>query len=71
MPRERLDGIIDLLPSLTAPTIANLHPTEKLHGEQWLSVETVIQEATARELFPKLLKAGAIGIIEYPLNKVL
>ena len=71
VPKERLDGVIGLLPSLTAPTIANLHPSEHLHGEQWLSVETVIQEATARELFPKLLKAGAIGIIEYPLNKVL
>jgi ATP phosphoribosyltransferase len=51
--------------------VANLHPTPNLHGELWLSVESVISEATVRELVPKLLGAGAVGIIEYPLNKVL
>ena len=71
VPQAQLETIIALLPSLTAPTVANLHPTEHLHGEQWLSVETVIREETARQLVPKLLRAGAIGIIEYPLNKVI
>src|SRR5215831_18697782 len=68
---DNLEKVIALIPSLTAPTVANLHPTPNLHGEHWLSVESVISEATVRELVPKLLAAGAVGIIEYPLNKVL
>jgi len=63
--------IIELLPSLTAPTMSNLFPAERLHGEEWFSVESVIAEATVRELIPRLIKAGALGIIEYPLNKVI
>ena len=54
-----------LLPSLTAPTIANLYHKE------WFSVETVIAEDSVRELIPKLLKDGAKGIIEYALNKII
>ena len=69
--QDDLEQVIALIPSLTAPTVANLHPTPNLHGEHWLSVESVISEATVRELVPKLLAAGAVGIIEYPLNKVL
>ena len=69
--RDRLDEVIQLMPSLTAPTVANLYPTPNLHGEEWFSVETVISEAVVRELVPRLLAAGAVGIIEYPLNKVL
>jgi ATP phosphoribosyltransferase len=69
--QNNLEQVIALIPSLTAPTVANLHPTPNLHGEHWLSVESVISEATVRELVPKLLAAGAVGIIEYPLNKVL
>jgi ATP phosphoribosyltransferase len=69
--KDNLESVIALIPSLTAPTVANLHPTPNLHGELWLSVESVISEATVRELVPKLLGAGAVGIIEYPLNKVL
>jgi ATP phosphoribosyltransferase len=68
---DNLERVIALIPSLTAPTVSNLHPTPNLHGEHWLSVESVISEATVRELVPKLLAAGAVGIIEYPLNKVL
>jgi ATP phosphoribosyltransferase len=69
--QDNLEQVIALIPSLTAPTVANLHPTPNLHGEHWLSVESVVSEATVRELAPKLLAAGAVGIIEYPLNKVL
>jgi ATP phosphoribosyltransferase len=65
VPPAALKGVIDLLPALTAPTIAHLH------GGDWLSVETVIAEATARDLIPQLLRAGAVGIIEYPLNKIV
>ena len=71
VPRASLDTVIALIPSLTAPTIAHLHPTAALHGEEWLSVESVIEETVARDLIPELRKAGAVGIVEYPLNKVL
>lgn len=64
--RERdADDVIELLPSLNAPTVAHLYQTD------WLSVETVISDLLVRELIPKLIACGAEGIIEYPLNKVL
>lgn len=65
VPPMELDRVIALLPSITAPTVAHLH------GTDWLSVETVIAEATVRDLIPKLLGVGAVGIIEYPLNKIV
>ena len=65
VPPAALQQVIDLLPALTAPTIAHLH------GGDWLSVETVIAETTARDLIPRLMRAGAVGIIEYPLNKIV
>jgi len=64
-PKDRLETIIALLPSITAPTVSHLH------GTDWLSVESVIAETVVRELIPKLLRAGAVGIIEYSLNKVI
>lgn len=64
-PASRLDEIINLLPSLNAPTIANLYNAD------WYSVETVISEKQVRELIPRLMKNGAEGIIEYGLNKVI
>jgi ATP phosphoribosyltransferase len=60
-----LKGVIEILPSITAPTISNLCQTD------WFSVETIISEKIVRELIPQLLKRGAVGIIEYPLNKVI
>ncbi|HLK10118.1 MAG TPA: ATP phosphoribosyltransferase [Candidatus Binatia bacterium] len=65
VPRDRLQEVIALLPAITAPTVANLY------GTDWLSVESVAAEATVRDLIPKLLRAGAVGIIEYPLNKIV
>jgi ATP phosphoribosyltransferase len=62
---ERLKDIISLLPSLNAPTVATLYET------RWFSVETVVDIGVVRDLIPVLLKAGAEGIIEYPLNKVV
>jgi ATP phosphoribosyltransferase len=59
------DEIIGMLPSMTSPTVSTLH------DKNWLSVETIIKESQARDLIPRLLKAGAKGIIEYPLKKVL
>jgi len=68
---ENLEKIIRLIPSITAPTIASLYPTEALHGVKWFSVESVISEDVVRDLIPKLIQNGAVGIIEYPLNKVI
>ncbi|OGP65163.1 MAG: ATP phosphoribosyltransferase [Deltaproteobacteria bacterium RBG_13_47_9] len=60
-----LKSVMEILPSITAPTISNLFQTD------WFSVETIISEKIVRELIPKLQKRGAVGIIEYPLNKVI
>ncbi len=65
VPESRLEGIVQLLPSLNAPTVAHLY------NQAWLSVETVVEARMVRDLIPELLKAGAEGIIEYPLNKVI
>jgi len=65
VPEEKLNTVIELLPSLNAPTIAHLYSSD------WLSVETVVSKRIVRELIPRLLKKGAEGIIEYPLNKVI
>ena len=68
---KELDKVIGLIPSITAPTIATLYPAAALHGEKWFSVESVIAEDVVRDLIPKLIQNGAVGIIEYPLNKVI
>ena len=60
-----LKGLIEILPSITAPTISNLFETD------WFAVEVMISEKVVRELIPQLQKRGAVGIIEYPLNKVI
>jgi ATP phosphoribosyltransferase len=65
VPREKLKAVISQLPSITAPTVANLYESE------WLSVETVIAESEVRELVGRLLEKGAEGIIEYSLNKII
>ena len=65
VPEEKLEAIVSLLPSLNAPTVSSLYQSK------WFAVETVIDSSVVRELIPKLLKSGAEGIIEYPLNKVV
>lgn len=65
VPEEKLEEIVALLPSLNAPTVSSLYQSK------WFAVETVVDSAVVRELIPKLLKSGAEGIIEYPLNKVV
>ncbi len=65
VPQDRLDTVVNLLPSLNAPTVASLYQST------WFSVETVVDASTVRDLIPELLKSGAEGIIEYPLNKVV
>lgn len=65
VPANDLKSVIELLPSITAPTVSNLFQMD------WFSVETIISEKVVREIIPKLQKRGAVGIIEYPLNKVI
>ena len=60
-----------MIPSLTAPTVSPLFQTGQLHGVEWYAVESVISEPEVRELIPRLIKQGAVGIIEYPLNKIV
>lgn len=71
VPEADLDKVIQLIPSITAPTIATLYQSAALKGIKWYSVESVIAENIVRDLIPKLIQSGAVGIIEYPLNKII
>jgi ATP phosphoribosyltransferase len=63
--KENLGRVVLLLPSLKAPTISTLF------SEEWVAVETIVSNNVVRDLIPLLREAGAEGIIEYPLNKVI
>jgi ATP phosphoribosyltransferase len=63
--REDLDKVLGALPALRNPTIA------QLSDPGWLAINTIVEEKTVRQLIPKLKAAGAEGIVEYPLNKVV
>jgi ATP phosphoribosyltransferase len=65
VPVKKMDSVIQILPSLNAPTVAGLY------NSSWVSVETVVNSAVVRDLIPQLIQAGAQGIIEYALNKVI
>ena len=65
VPRARLDQVSDQLPSLHTPTISSQVDPE------WVAIEVIIDKQVARSLIPKLKKAGAEGIVEYPLNKLI
>ncbi|MGA9109834.1 MAG: ATP phosphoribosyltransferase [Smithella sp.] len=63
--KENLDKVMSLLPSLKAPTISSLS------SNKWFAIESIVDAKIMRDLIPVLLEAGAQGIIEYPLNKVI
>jgi ATP phosphoribosyltransferase len=63
--QKNLKSLLDTLPALRRPTVSSLSQ------DGWVAVETIIDEHVARELIPELKAAGAEGIIEYPLNKVV
>ena len=63
--RDDLERVLALLPALQRPTISSLS------DQQWVAVNTIIEERTVRDLIPKLKAAGAQGIVEYPLNKIV
>lgn len=63
--RADLQTILGQLPALQRPTIS------PLSDDEWVAVNTIIEERTVRELIPRLKAAGAQGIVEYPLNKIV
>ena len=65
VPSEDLDKLLDKLPALRNPTVS------KLADDNWVAIETVLEESVVRTLIPELKSLGAEGIIEYPLNKLV
>jgi len=65
VPRADLANVIAILPALRNPTIS------PLADENWVAMETIILEKTVRDIIPELKRAGAQGLVEYPLNKVI
>jgi ATP phosphoribosyltransferase len=57
--------VLGLLPALQRPTISPLSDNE------WVALNTIIEERTVRDLIPRLKSAGGQGIVEYPLNKIV
>lgn len=65
VPRNQLERVVDLLPSMHTPTIS------ALTDETWVALMVVVEERLARDLIPQLKHRGATGIVEFPLNKVI
>ncbi len=65
VPKGRLAKVLGVLPALGTPTISTLA------DERWVAINTVVEERTVTDLFPKLVEAGARAIVEYPLNKII
>ncbi len=63
--KKDLERVINVLPSMKNPTISHLS------DEDWLAVNTILDESSVRELIPRLKDAGAQDIVEYPLNKIV
>ncbi|MCD6287853.1 MAG: ATP phosphoribosyltransferase [Candidatus Hydrogenedentes bacterium] len=63
--KENLDRVLALLPAMRNPTVAPLTDPD------WVDLDTVIEERVVRELMPELKRAGAEGLVEYPINKVI
>jgi len=65
LPREKVDAVLQILPALATPTVSTLADPD------WVDLSTVVEEKKVRELIPRLYAAGARGIIELPLNKIV
>jgi ATP phosphoribosyltransferase len=63
--KNDLKNVLEVLPALKRPTISHLS------DDEWLAVNTILDEATVRDIIPRLKQAGAQGIVEYPLNKIV
>lgn len=64
-PRSSLQAVLDVLPALKTPTVSTLS------DENWLALNTILDESTVRTIIPRLKAVGATGIVEYPLNKIV
>jgi ATP phosphoribosyltransferase len=62
---RRLQAVLEVLPALKHPTISHLSSGD------WLAVNTILDEVSVRKIIPRLKEAGAQGIVEYPLNKIV
>jgi ATP phosphoribosyltransferase len=65
LPREQQAEILGLLPALQNPTLS------PLADDRWIAAEVILSEKEVRDLIPRLKRAGATGLVEYPLNKVI
>ncbi|MCH2201862.1 MAG: ATP phosphoribosyltransferase [Fuerstiella sp.] len=63
--RDNLEGVVSILPALQNPTISQLSDPD------WISVNTIVEEQVVRTAIPKLKQAGARGIVEYSINKII
>ena len=63
--KECLPAVLAILPALKKPTISNLS------DEEWVAINTILEETTVRNIIPRLKEAGGQGIVEYPLNKIV
>jgi ATP phosphoribosyltransferase len=63
--KDNLAAVVQVLPALKRPTVSHLSDSE------WLAVNTILDESTVRTIIPRLKQAGAEGIVEYPLNKIV
>jgi len=63
--KQHLSAVLGVLPALKRPTISHLS------DDEWLAVNTILDEATVRDIIPRLKQAGGEGIVEYPLNKIV
>ncbi len=64
-PRDHVEAVLEILPSMKNPTISDLTDRD------WIAIDVVVDEKIVREIIPRLKAAGAQGIVEYPLNKVI
>ena len=65
VPRGKVDEVLSVLTALRRPTVSPLSDPD------WVALETIIDEKTVRDIIPRLKRAGAEGIVEYPLNKLV
>ena len=65
VPRKSLDSVLKVLPALQTPTISSMSDPD------WVDVNTILSEETVRNIVPQLREAGARGIVEYPINKII
>lgn len=64
-PQQDLDAVVKILPALQTPTVSHLSDSE------WVALNTIVDESIVRTTIPQLKQAGARGIVEYPISKII